>query len=386
MPPENNGAGRAGFNPLLIGAFVILLLLGAVIVWMALSGGGDAGTAAKVTLQIGNRHEMAEDLIREPAKPPPQITAPPVRRVLATSLGPDGRVQLAPAPDAAVAEQGKDGLLPKIAADGAQAWHVYSHPFPPEDARPRIAIIIGGIGLSKQAAEMAMQRLPARVSLSIVPYAEELQELTARARATGHELLLELPMEPFDYPENDPGPYALLTTSSAEENTIRLEWLLGRFPGYIGAINYLGGKFITSEAALWPVMAELKGRGLMMIDDQTGQRSRVSGIARRIDMPVVVANTLIDGVQDAEQIDARLASLEQLARANGRAAGIGLSYPLTIERVVNWAAQLDARGIALAPVSALVEMGVQAPPPIAAPPDEGGQDGPGEDGPGEDGQ
>jgi polysaccharide deacetylase 2 family uncharacterized protein YibQ len=255
-----------------------------------------------------------------------------------------------------LAEQGNSGPLPKIASDGAQAWHVYSHPFPPEDTRPKIAIIIGGMGLNKTTVEAAMQRLPAAVTLSIAPYSAELQDLSAKARAMGHEILLEIPMEPLDYPENDPGSYALLTTLPAEENTVRLEWLLGRFTGYVGVINYRGGKFITSETALGPIMAELKGRGLMMIDDQTAQRSRVADIARRIDMPFATANILIDGVQDAQQIDAKLAALEELARTNGQAAGIGFPYPLTIDRVVNWAAQLEAKNIALAPVSALADI------------------------------
>ena len=34
--------------------------------------------------------------------------------------------------------------------------------------------------------------------------------MVARAREAGHEVLLEVPMEPFDYPDNDPGPQTLL--------------------------------------------------------------------------------------------------------------------------------------------------------------------------------
>lgn len=378
MPPDQQDeAERPGVNPVLTGAFIILLLLGAGMGWLALSGGKETASTPKVTLSLDPNRGLAEDLMVEPAKPITDTPSalPPIRRVLAVSIGADGRMQLSPAPDAALVEQGENGPLPKIAADGAQAWHVYSRPFPVEDARPRIAIIIGGTGLNKTTVDAALQRLPAAVTLSITPYAGELQDLTAKVRAMGHEMLLEIPMEPFDYPENDPGPHALLTTSSPKENTVRLEWLLGRFTGYVGAINFLGGKFVTSEAALGPVMAELKGRGLMMVDDQTGQRSQVASIARRIEMPFATANMLIDGVQDAQQIDAKLAALEEVARANGHAAGIGFSYPLTIERLANWSAQLEARGIVLAPISALIETpGGQAPaeqaqPPLVKPPE-----------------
>ena len=58
--------------------------------------------------------------------------------------------------------------------------------------------------------------------------------LVARARGEGHEVLLQVPMEPFDYPDNDPGPQTLLTSLDAGQNIDRLHWLMSRFQGYVG--------------------------------------------------------------------------------------------------------------------------------------------------------
>jgi polysaccharide deacetylase 2 family uncharacterized protein YibQ len=60
------------------------------------------------------------------------------------------------------------------------------------------------------------------------PYGDQLTKLAAHARAKGHELLLQVPMEPFDYPNNDPGPRTLLTSLANEQNVNRLHWLMSR--------------------------------------------------------------------------------------------------------------------------------------------------------------
>ncbi len=215
-------------------------------------------------------------------------------------------------------------------------------------------MVISGMGLSEVPTRLAVQRLPAPVSLAFTPYGEALQEWVAQARASGHEVLLELPMEPYDYPENDPGPHALLTSLSAEENTDRLEWLLSRFSGYAGVINFFGGKFSTAETALGPVMAELKGRGLMIVDNQSASRSKISDIAKQIDLPFVSATSQLDTDLTAAGIDAKLADLEKKAVAEGFAAAVGSPFPLTIERINLWTEQLNAKGIILVPVTALI--------------------------------
>ena len=70
-----------------------------------------------------------------------------------------------------------------------------------------------------------------------------------KARQAGHEVLLQIPLEPLDYPSKDPGPHTLLTTLPPDENFKRLQWLMSRFTGYVGITNHMGAKFEPTQAS-----------------------------------------------------------------------------------------------------------------------------------------
>ncbi len=262
---------------------------------------------------------------------------------------------LPPVPDPALVAETEKGPLPIVSADGRHSWRVYARPFDAPPNAPRIAIVIGDMGLSDMATRVAIERLPAPVTLAFNPYADRLQMLIRQSRDAGHEVMLQLPMEPATYPAEDPGPHALLTTLSPDANLARLEWLLGRFTGYVGVTNYMGAKFIASPDDLRPVMQALAARGLMFVDSGATGRSVAEGIARDLGMPLAIGDKLIDGETSRAAIDARLADLERIARTSGTAVGFGYPFPVTVERIARWAAQLDGKGIHLAPASAIAD-------------------------------
>ena len=252
---------------------------------------------------------------------------------------------LAAAPIAGLSQPGPTGPLPVIAADGRAPFSAYARPFTP-DGRPRVALIVGGLGLNGPATRAAIEALPAEVTLSFVPYAEGLQGWIDLARADGHEVLLEMPMEPEDYPENDTGPYTLLADGDIAELDRRLNWLLGRASGYFGVTNYFGSAFIASDASVSPFMQRMRSRGLAFIDD--GQARHRQGAYARAS-----ANRVVDEAQDAASILAALNGLEAAARSNGQALGTGLGFPVTVATAARWVQGLSERGIQLAPASAL---------------------------------
>jgi hypothetical protein len=286
--------------------------------------------------------------------PPPPVAAVPVPAPSAAPPRPPEARPLPPVPDPALVTPGREGLLPVVAPDGRQAWRVYARPFDAAEQRPRLAIVLGDLGLSQQATMTAIQKLPAGVTLAFAPYAGNLQDWIAQARAAGHEVLLQLPMEPLDYPASDPGPKALLTSLSPADNQARLEWVLSRVTGYVGVTNYMGSKFTMAPEALRPVLAELKGRGLLFLDSRSNQQSVGGRLAREVGLPVALNNRFLDNEASRTAIDARLDELERIARAGGTAVGIGYPYPVTIERIAAWAQRLPERGLVLAPVSAVV--------------------------------
>jgi len=274
--------------------------------------------------------------------------------------------RLPPAPDKRLVEKSRFGLLPRIGADGARPAEVYARPlFASAKLRPgapRIAIVVGGLGLNPASTADAIARLPAAISLGFAPYGDGLDGEAAAAREAGHEILLQSPMEPITYPADNPGPHTLLTGASDAENLDSLRWQMGRFVGYAGVVNHLGGKYAADARALTPTLAEIAQRGLFYVDDGSSPLS----LARRIAPTLGLASAAADAVVDADAapgaIDAALTRLEALARARGAAIGVATALPSSLDRLAIWCAGLEARGIELVPVSA---MAARAPGPAA---------------------
>jgi polysaccharide deacetylase 2 family uncharacterized protein YibQ len=258
------------------------------------------------------------------------------------------------APLAGLFERGPNGPIPIIAANGRTPAQAYARPFTPRADRPMVAIVIGGLGFNARTTTQAIDELPPEVTLSFVPYADNLQAWIDRARAAGHEVLLELPMEPFDPDADDTGPQALLASASSQQNATRLEQLLSRGAGYFGVTNYQGARFATSAQASAPVVQALRRRGLVFVSSGIGQRTALSVEAQRAGLPITAADRLIDVRQEADAIDDQLLNLEALALQNHSAIGAGFAYPVTIEQVGRWAGDIASRGYQLAPASAVL--------------------------------
>lgn len=266
-----------------------------------------------------------------------------------------GPIKLAPAPDNRLVERTRYGLLPKTAPDGATPAQIYARPLGPAPAtKPagRVALIVGGLGISQSGTSDAITRLPPQVSLAFAPYGTELERTVQRARGEGHEVLLQLPMEPFDYPDNDPGPHTLLTGPKSSDNLDKLHWSLGRFTGYVGIINFLGGRLTADEGALSPILRDLAGRGLLVVDDGSSARSQLAPAASRAQIPALRIDRTIDTVARADAIDKELANLEAMARDQGIVVAAASALPVSIERIAQWAQTLEAKKIAIVPVSA----------------------------------
>jgi polysaccharide deacetylase 2 family uncharacterized protein YibQ len=278
----------------------------------------------------------------------------------AQSSGGGGQAMaLPPVPQRAVVEKSRYGPLPKIASDGRRPSQVYARPTkgpanPGPGQSARIALLINGMGLSEVATTQAIKSLPGAVSLAYGPYGRNLSGWVRQSRDAGHEVMLEVPLEPFDYPDNDPGPHTLLTSLPPEENIKRLHWIMSRFTGYTGITNQMGAKFAAAQDAFLPVLEEVKSRGLLYLDDGTAGRSTAGQIARDLGLDFSVSQIIIDEERNGKEIDLALKKLETLAKENGIAIGIGSSFPLTIGRVSEWVRTLESKGIELIPISAAV--------------------------------
>ena len=276
-------------------------------------------------------------------------------------------LRLAPAPDKRLVEKSRFGLLPRVGADGARPAEIYARPvFASAKLRPgapRVALLVGGLGLNRASTSDAIARLPAAVSLGFAPYGDDLEGEAAAAREAGHETLLQSPMEPFTYPADNPGPHTLLAGASDADNLESLRWQMGRFVGYAGIVNHLGGKFTADARALTPALGEIAARGLFYLDDGSSPRSLARDLAPTLGLAAAAADAVVDADAAPAAIDAALTRLESLARARGAAIGVATALPSSLDGVARWSAGLEARGIELVPVSAMT---ARAPGPAAA--------------------
>jgi polysaccharide deacetylase 2 family uncharacterized protein YibQ len=258
------------------------------------------------------------------------------------------------APDPRLLEQTRYGPVPRIGSDGARPAETYARPAVSLPGLPRIALLVGGMGLSPRATEAAVIGLPGAVTLGFAPYGADLARQTVRARQSGHELVLELPMEPFDSQHDNPGPHTLLADATKAGNSDNLTWLMSRFSGYAGVANFLGGKFTADEKALTPVLHEIAARGLFYVDDGSSARSLAMTLAPGQELEAARADIILDSTARPEAIEAALARLEAIAREKGLAIGVASALPASVEIIGRFARALEARGIALVPLSAVM--------------------------------
>lgn len=251
-------------------------------------------------------------------------------------------------------------FLPRVATDGTQPMDAYARPVPADVASgtiPRIAIIVGGLGLSQTTTMNAVDDLPPEITLAFSPYGNSLSRWQSRARMRGFELLLQVPLEPYDYPNNDPGPETLLADLSPGENIDRLHRVMAQITNYVGLMSYMGGRFTADEVALEPFFDEVSKRGLLFLDEGTSARSVTVQTAERFRLPAKRADVVLDAIPSEDDIQARLIQLEALARERGYAVATASAYPLTIEMLASWARLIEGRGLALVPISAVIHEG-----------------------------
>lgn len=223
----------------------------------------------------------------------------------------------------------------------------------PKD-RPRVVIIIDDMGMDRKHTSEVMD-LPGPLTLAFLPYAGDLKKQSAYARSKGHELMVHVPMEPMKE-SADVGPSALKTDLPEDEFSRVLQADLGAFDGYVGINNHMGSKLTQDRAAMGRVMQELKKRGLLFVDSRTINTSVAEDEAKKAGIPYAARDVFIDHEETYEAASDALEQVEQKALKNGLAIAIGHPKARTIQALQEWLPTLQAKGIALVPISEAVQV------------------------------
>lgn len=267
-----------------------------------------------------------------------------------SSIGQNLRV--AHLPDKALIEESEIGPLPVRAADGRRPFDVYARPW--SGARgARVAIVVGGLGVSQTGTQYAIEKLPPEITLGFASQGNSLGRWMQAARQKGHELVMQVPLEPFDYPNVNPGRDTLTLDAGPDENSDRLHVALSRITNYTGVMNYMGARFTADSAAMAPLMTELGERGLMYLDDGSSARSLAPALAPKSGVPLALGDGVIDDVRERGEILKKLDEMERIARAKGYAIGTASAFDVTVDAVAGWVQEARKRGIEIVPVSAV---------------------------------
>jgi polysaccharide deacetylase 2 family uncharacterized protein YibQ len=257
----------------------------------------------------------------------------------------------------ALAEDTEYGALPRISSRGETPFAAYSRPSvsaASAGGKPLIAIVVTGLGINETGTLEAVSKLPDTVTLAFAPYGKALERTVGAARAEGHEIFLEVPLEPFDYPDNDPGPDTLLTGMAPRDNIDKLYRVMGKLGGYAGLINNMGARFTASGADFSPMMEELGQRGLGYLDDGSSNRSLAPQLAQANRVPFARADLLLDTNPARAPILDRLTELENMARRQGHAVGLITALPVSVTTIAEWIGGLEEKGFLIVPASALM--------------------------------
>ncbi|MCA6226059.1 MAG: divergent polysaccharide deacetylase family protein [Phenylobacterium sp.] len=359
--PDASGLMGILAQPLVGAGAALVLFLGSAVGLIALLGDPAAGypevratiagpppqgwrAAVNAGRAAGPELALPDYRLTRSPEPPPLSTATDALAAPGAFTG----GALPPAPISGVSRKTAEGILPVIGPGGLTPAKAYARPFK-ASGRPRVAIVIGGLGLDPELTRQAIESLPPQVTLAFSPYAPNLQDWINRARERGHEILLEVPMEPEDYPENDPGPYTLRARAQPAETVRKLEWILGRTTGYFGITNRMGERFVKSPEGMSALNGALRSRGLAFVD--TGIAAGSGGGDFRVS-----GDQVLDRILSPAAIDEALLTVEAAALQKGQGLGITQAYPLTLRQVASWASQIESRGYQLAPASALARI------------------------------
>ncbi len=355
-------------------AGVMLLFTGASTAWLYISG--NEFFAAKPVIIVSK--EPATDVPKPPAAPLRKTTqkanrtytqSDPDKPGRLEELVPDGSLSepkitylhpsssgpssLVDRPDTTLIERSSVGPLPKISKSGLRPMDAYARKIAPT-ASIRIAIVVGGLGLSQSGTKSAIEQLPADVTLAFAPYGNSIKRWMRKARKDGHELLMQIPMEPIGYPQINPGKHTLVSSISPAENIKNLHWSMGRMTNYVGMMNYLGAKMSADAEAMQAPLDEIAKRGLLYLDDGSAFSSAAKSVAKLASLPFAQGNIIIDDGRTSRIIERNLAALEKLARRNGKAIGIASAFPLSVRQITSWIKAARKRGIEIVPISTLV--------------------------------
>lgn len=218
-------------------------------------------------------------------------------------------------------------------------------------SEPVIAIVIDDMGISPKRTKDIIS-LQAPITSSFLTYGRFLKKQISEAKASGHEIMIHVPMQPKK--SVDIAPDTLKITMSDEEVKQGLEKMLKDFDGVTGANNHMGSLFTENKEKMSVVMEVLKNNNIFFLDSKTSGKSVGKAVAKEYDVSYANRHVFLDNENNADYILKQLALTEKIAQKNGFAVAIGHPKSQTYVALKQWLESLDNKQIKLVHLSDIV--------------------------------
>jgi polysaccharide deacetylase 2 family uncharacterized protein YibQ len=218
---------------------------------------------------------------------------------------------------------------------------------------PSVAIILTGLGLNTTWTEKVLSTVSKKTTLAFSPYSPNLNDLLQRTKTLGFNTLVGLPMEPHAYPNQDPGPYTLLTGAKDGENIRKTKLILDNIPNGIGIIGEYGSQFTLSKVDLEPVLKEIKNRGSVFIDPNTTLHSQVQSTCKALEITCPQVDLTLPISSNSAEEDNFLKKIIQNAKENGIIVISVPAIPAFVQHLPEWLDTIEKNGINVVSITEL---------------------------------
>jgi len=227
-------------------------------------------------------------------------------------------------------------------------------PSVPSGPLPKVAIIVDDMGGNRKAASDIIS-LKYPVTLAVIPFLEYSAETADLAYKKGREVLLQLPMEPLEYPRYNPGRGALFTFMTPEEFAATLAEDLSAVPHISGVNNHMGSALTQDREKMEIVLAAIKERRLFFVDSRTIAKSVAYDVAVKMGVSALERNVFLDNEANVESVKKQIDVLIEKAKTDGKALAICHPRPETIRALKDMEKKLTGTEVQVVPASGLLK-------------------------------
>ncbi len=226
----------------------------------------------------------------------------------------------------------------------------------PETAPPAglLAIVIDDIGYDLSFVDDLLS-LDIPITFGVLPHCPYSVQAARRAHQAGHEVILHMPMEPYEYPLRDPGEGALLVTMTDRELRDMVQTNLRAVPHITGVNNHMGSRFMEDKDKLVLLFTELHRQGLFFLDSRTTTRSMAQEAAETTGIPFISRDVFADNCKNKDATVIVLKDAIENSQRWDSLVVIGHPYESTLQAIQRVLPALQERGIKPVHLSALLE-------------------------------